>query len=311
MSEPLYYQKEDVMPYMRGMWRDALQKICGLSSSYFSKRHGPCPHCHGKDRFRWTDKVNEPGDGGAFCSQCGASDGIGWLMKLTGEPYSECVNILGRFLGKEPVEYVVKQNKRASSDPGYKFGANAEQDKCLAVMERTVERAVTPLTLFEALGGESYSVGVKALENGAEKVTHVVPCYLVSDDGPDDEPTNLLFIDSDTGEQSFYARNVTYGSVTVTGQTDKAIYLVTDWIIAEHVHFATKQEVWNCFNPANLEIVASRYKGDRQLRVACNPEDMETLYMADDRDLKVLLPNPGGFKQGAQRKLFEPSQLIQ
>lgn len=310
MAVQQFYQKEDVLPYMSGMWRDALQSICGLNNDYFGKKHGPCPNCGGKDRFRWTDKIEHPGDGGAICNNCGGTDGIGWLMKLSGEPFSECVNILGRFLGKVPQEYVIKQNKRASSDPGYKFGSRAEQDKCLALLERTQERAVTPLTTYETLMGESYRVGVKTLENGAEKLTHVVPCFMVNNEGLDDEPVNLLFIDADSGAQSFYARNMTYGTVTVTNQEAKAIYLVTDWVAAEHVAFATKQEVWNCFNAANLEIVAHRYKGDRELRVACLPTDLDTLYMADDSQLKVIIPKGKDFKSGMNPTRFDAEQLL-
>lgn len=133
----MMFQKEDVLPYMKGMWRDALQSLCGLSNDVFNKKHQPCPHCGGKDRFRWTDKLSTDGDGGAVCNGCGNDSGIGWLMKLTGEPYSECINILGRFLGKVPQEYIVKANKRASRASGYSFGSQAPHENCVAVMERT------------------------------------------------------------------------------------------------------------------------------------------------------------------------------
>lgn len=305
-----FYQKEDVIPYMRGMWRDALKSICGLDDSCFSGKHGPCPNCGGSDRFRWTDKVHERGDGGAYCNNCGANDGIGWLQKLTEQPFSECVNILGRFLGKQPQEYVVKKNKQASSTPGYNFGSHADQEKCLAVMERVEFRSVTPLTLFEGLGGESYSVGVKMADDGRERITHVEPCYLVNSDGLLDDPSNILFINADTGEESFYAKRMTYGAVTRTNQTDKAIYLCTNWIDSQHVALATGQEVWNCFNPSNLEIVAHRYNGEREMRVACLPGDKETLIMADDAGLQVVMPNGYGFKSGVRRKLYDPASLL-
>jgi phage/plasmid primase-like uncharacterized protein len=311
MNQPLYYQKEDVMPYTRGMWEEILKSVCGLKPEVFNKKHQPCPHCGGNDRFRWTDKVNEKGDGGAVCNACGNTDGIGWLMKLTGEPYSECVNIIGRFLGKQPQEYVIKKNRIASRDPGYSFSASVEPEKCSALMQRTIELAVTPLTIFEGLGGESYRVGVKSLPDGSESLTHVIPCHLVTSDGPDDdEVVNVLMINADTGSQSFYGKKVTYGSVAVTGKTEKAIYLVVDWIDSQHVNLTTGQEVWTCFTPENLEMVASRYKGDREMRVACMPSDKETLYMADDRALKVLIPNDGGYRSGMRRQLFNASELI-
>lgn len=36
-------------------------------------RHGPCPVCGGKDRFRFDDKA---GRGTWFCNQCGHGDGL-------------------------------------------------------------------------------------------------------------------------------------------------------------------------------------------------------------------------------------------
>ncbi|MED7700474.1 DNA primase, partial [Escherichia coli] len=71
-----------------------------------------------------------------------------------------------------------------------------------------------------------------------------------------------------------------------------------------------RQEVWACFTPENLEMVAYRYKGDREVRVACKPSDKDTLYMADDRQLKIIIPNPGGYRSGMQAKLFSASDLL-
>lgn len=308
-SEFQMYQKEDVMPYMSGMWREALQSICGLKADVFNKKHQPCPHCGGKDRFRWTDKVDRTGDGGAICSNCGNTDGIGWLQKLTGENYSECINILGRFLGKVPQEYVIKANKRAHRSSGYKFGAQAEHEACEAVMNRTETRSSTPLSTFEGICAESYRVGVKVQKDGSERLFHTIPCSMVHSDGIDDEFCNLLIID-DCGNQSFYAKDYTRGSVCVTGSTDKAIYLCVDWIESQHVAISTSQEVWCCFTPSNLEIVASRYKGSRELRVACKVSDSETLYMADDRSLRVIIPNNDRFKDGMQKKIYNASDLL-
>lgn len=308
----MIFQKEDVLPYMKGLWRDALQSICGLHNDVFNLKHQSCPHCGGKDRFRWTDKLSSDGDGGAICNGCGNDSGVGWMMKLTGEPYSEVINILGRFLGKIPQEYRVKANKRASRSSGYNFGKQAPHENCVAVMERTKQVLKTPLTVFEGVGlkdGELYSVGVKTRENGAEALIHAIPCHLVHEDEIDDEMCNILFID-EGGDQSFYAKDYTRGSVSVTGKTDKTIYLCTNWIDAQHIHLATNQEVWNCFSPSNLEIVAFRYKGKRNMRVVCKTTDKETLIAAEERNLDVMIPIDNNYKLGLERKLYKPETLI-
>lgn len=308
----MMFQKEDVLPYMKGMWRDALQSICGLSNDVFNKKHQPCPHCGGKDRFRWTDKLSIDGDGGAVCNGCGNDSGIGWLMKLTGEPYSECINILGRFLGKVPQEYIVKANKRASRASGYSFGSQATHENCVAVMERTKGVLKTPLSVFEGIAppdDEMYSVGVKTLESGGESLIHAIPCYLVHDDGLDDEMCNILMID-EVGEQKFYAKDYTRGSVAVTGKTDNAIYLCVDWVDAQHIHLYTGQEVWACFSSYNVEIVAHRYKGDRKMRVVCKSTDQDVIIAAEERGLDVMLPVNDNFRQGIERKLYKPETLL-
>ena len=308
----MMFQKEDVLPYMKGMWRDALQSLCGLSNEVFNKKHQPCPHCGGKDRFRWTDKLITDGDGGAVCNGCGNDSGIGWLMKLTGEPYSECINILGRFLGKVPQEYIVKANKRASRASGYSFGSQAPHENCVAVMERTKGAFKTPLSVFEGIAppdDEMYSVGVKVLENGGESLIHAIPCHLVHDDGLDDEMCNILMID-ELGEKSFYAKDYTRGSVAVTGKTDNAIYLCVDWVDAQHIHLFTGQEVWACFSSYNVEIVAHRYKGDRKMRVVCKSTDQDVIIAAEERGLDVMLPINDNFRQGIERKLYKPETLL-
>ncbi|MDJ1414082.1 hypothetical protein MU748_31620, partial [Pseudomonas aeruginosa] len=61
-----FYDEKEVLPYMPGMWREALQNSCGIQSRYFNGKHQDCPNCGGKDRFRWTDKLENRGDGGAY-----------------------------------------------------------------------------------------------------------------------------------------------------------------------------------------------------------------------------------------------------
>ena len=44
-------------------------------------RHGPCPCCGGKDRFRMNDLE---GRGTWFCNQCGAGDGLDLVSRFFG-----------------------------------------------------------------------------------------------------------------------------------------------------------------------------------------------------------------------------------
>jgi putative DNA primase/helicase len=60
----------------RGHWASILFKL-GVPSEFLRKRHGPCPKCRGRDRFRFDDKN---GDGTFYCNSCGAGDGFTLLM---------------------------------------------------------------------------------------------------------------------------------------------------------------------------------------------------------------------------------------
>lgn len=69
----------------RGRWHGILVAL-GVDAAFLRDKHGPCPACGGKDRFRFDDK---DGAGTYHCSQCGAGDGFSLLMKVTGKGFAE------------------------------------------------------------------------------------------------------------------------------------------------------------------------------------------------------------------------------
>lgn len=302
------YQKEEVIPYMKGLWREALQSICGLNDSYFTKRHGPCPHCFGKDRFRWTDNLKSPGDGGNICNQCGNDTGIGLMMKLTGEPYSEVINILGRFLGKVPQDYRIKANKRASRTSPYKMGAQIDNERCLEIMGRTEVVDSTPLSVFEGIYSDSgFSVGRKP----SGELIHAAPCFMAYSDGLSDEMCNVMFINEE-GDVSYAAKDYTRQSVSVIGsfKADEYAYLVDNYVDGVRVHLATGNRcVLVCYSSYNMEMVAYALK-DFKLRIACRL-DRELLCVADDRGIDVVIPNDEySFKTGIRKRIYKASDLL-
>jgi putative DNA primase/helicase len=62
----------------RGRWPEILARF-GIDRTFLRNRHGPCPLCGGKDRFRFDDRN---GSGSYFCNQCGASKGDGAGVRL-------------------------------------------------------------------------------------------------------------------------------------------------------------------------------------------------------------------------------------
>lgn len=57
-------------------WREVLMKL-GVAETFLVNKHGPCPVCGGKDRFRFDNR----GKGTFICSRCEAGDGF-QLVKL-------------------------------------------------------------------------------------------------------------------------------------------------------------------------------------------------------------------------------------
>lgn len=89
----------------RGRWPGILSAL-GLADSFMTGKHGPCPLCQGKDRWRWDDK---DGRGTYFCSGCGAGDGVQLAMGITGLSFKDVAQRIEQLAG------VVRQ---AAGKPG-------------------------------------------------------------------------------------------------------------------------------------------------------------------------------------------------
>jgi putative DNA primase/helicase len=66
-------------------WPDVLAQL-GIPEKALRNKHGPCPACGGRDRFRFD---NKRGRGDYICGQCGAGDGFKLLERVHGWPFSE------------------------------------------------------------------------------------------------------------------------------------------------------------------------------------------------------------------------------
>jgi len=84
----------DVAAAAIGHWPDLLTAV-GIDTPRFGK-HGPCPACGGKDRFRLDDKG---GRGTWICNQCGAGDGLTLVGKVTGKPIKEAAELIAPLVG--------------------------------------------------------------------------------------------------------------------------------------------------------------------------------------------------------------------
>ena len=73
-------KRPSVWDDVRGRWQHLLPRL-GVPESFLTGKHGPCPICGGKDRFRFDDK---DGFGTWICNQCGAGGPLKLLELLFG-----------------------------------------------------------------------------------------------------------------------------------------------------------------------------------------------------------------------------------
>lgn len=88
-----------VRKHAQGNWQFVLNR---LGYSFAGGKHEPCPHCGGKDRFRFDDNNITKGDGGWICSQGGngtvGGDGLSFLIDHVGMSASDAVKKVAEVL---------------------------------------------------------------------------------------------------------------------------------------------------------------------------------------------------------------------
>ena len=71
-------------------WDEVLNRL-GVNSSFLTGKHGPCPMCGGKDRWRFSN-FRQHGDW--TCSNCGHGDAFDLLQKLYGWRFPEAISFV-------------------------------------------------------------------------------------------------------------------------------------------------------------------------------------------------------------------------
>lgn len=116
-------QRERIGDLCVGRWESILTSL-GVSPEVLSKKHGPCPMCGGKDRFRFD---NKGGRGTWFCSHCGAGDGFKLLLQMNDWTFPQAAREVERVLGMsredEPKSEFTDEQKRQALRRAWKQSA--------------------------------------------------------------------------------------------------------------------------------------------------------------------------------------------
>jgi putative DNA primase/helicase len=194
----------------RGKWRGILISL-GVGEAHLHKKHGPCPMCGGKDRFRFDNKL---GEGTWFCSQCGAGDGFGLAQKVTGKDFMESVREVAKIVGTSDLK--VDAIARERSDQDFK-DANNKFWRSVVKMERG---CIADLYLCaRGVGQEAYVADLRwgrAIRDGEGAVRPVIAALVR---GPDGVPTTIhrtfLSPDGKTKAEMASPRKMMAGPVVV------------------------------------------------------------------------------------------------
>jgi putative DNA primase/helicase len=107
-----HYTAKQILDKARGQWPSILESL-GINTSFLKNKHGPCPICGGKDRFRFDNKDQK---GTFYCNRCGSGDGIKLLQLYRGYDFAKALNVLAVLFGEPPRErYYITKPKHISS----------------------------------------------------------------------------------------------------------------------------------------------------------------------------------------------------
>jgi putative DNA primase/helicase len=117
----------------RHRWREILPQL-GIETRFLVNRHGPCPLCGGKDRFRFDDK---DGEGTYICGQCGAGNGLILVRKQNGWDFRTACDEIDKIIGADapPLKNALAQSKEPKKD---------DSKRRAEAIRRALAQAVSP-----------------------------------------------------------------------------------------------------------------------------------------------------------------------
>lgn len=285
---------EDIRQRMIGNWEAALLSIVNIDRKVFNGKHQPCPHCMGKDRFRWDNNFETKGDGGAICNQCGNGSGITWLMKLSGMTFPESMEALAGFLNMHPrekLEAIKKQLPKVNHASDYLTDAEV-------------------VSIMEKAGGDTIT--------GKTGELVAIPLYMAGTM----TPCNVAFLAEDesvsfrAGFSHEYTRGrLTRGAVTPIGDKTEWTYLVADYFDAWRAHRLTGAHVWCCWSPENMWEVVRNVSDERRAKLRCIiNNNFDEVCAAENAGLPILITDDGHdirHSVAIRKRLYKPEELFE
>ncbi|AUR94125.1 coil containing protein [Vibrio phage 1.191.O._10N.286.52.B4] len=241
----------------QGQWRTVLENYSVKLPS--NKKHGACPVCGGKDRFRFDDKN---GLGTWYCSQCPEQSGGGlkllsmYLGKTTMATAKELVgDDLHRSIAPKRIHTVNHDEVRAANIEQAKKGAKLMVDAATMAIHSYMDN--------KGLSGEWLVNGEPMMSR--EGITQpgellLVPVYKASGSGIT-ELVNVQKITKDGKKRPLFGGDMQGVHHVIDGAT-KNIAIAEGFATGVTINQATKWKTYVSFNTGNLAAAVKQAKDD-------------------------------------------------
>lgn len=232
-----------------GNWRGIIEGYGAKLPS--GRRHGPCPVCAGKDRFRFDDK---DGRGTYFCSHCGAGSGLSLLALYLAKP---AIDVAKELIGDDPRRTIAPAREHKQTDEQIRAENNKRAARGATLMLSQAIRRPHPYMDAKGLSGEW-------LVNGE---------IMMGPDGERIEPGDMLLVPAFKGgelvniqkiKSSAHKRPITGGDMhgvchCIEGEA-KIVAVVEGYATGVTVNRMTLARTYVAFNTANLSSITAQAK---------------------------------------------------
>lgn len=269
----------DTVKAATGFWPQLLPAL-GISV-HAGGRHGACPACGGKDRFRFD---NQDGRGTWLCNQCGAGDGLNLVEKALSISAKEAAIKVAGMLGKLPESAPVMHDDTADKSRAQSDAAARAQALIAAAFSRTDNAYLSAKGLH---GTQALTLG-DALRCGG--ISFAAGDVLIPLTGEDGTAVNVQLI-SAAGDKRTLPGGQVKGTYWLAGEPDgKTLWLTEGYATGLTVHRLTGQAVYVALSANNLTALAKRLREshpDAMMLIAADRDDNGTGQLKAEEAAKV------------------------
>ena len=246
----------DVVAAATGHWPDLLTAM-GIDTPRRGK-HGPCPACGGKDRFRLDDKG---GRGTWICNKCGAGDGLTLVGKVTGKPIKEAAVLMAPLVGMSAVGLDTAERERIHQQQKAKVEQESRQVEqqrhkaarhAVAIMQDS-EKAHAPYLARKSLGVCLCAVSRIQIREGGENFPPGSLMIPLTNEAA--ELVNVQLIRND-GTKRYLAGGQKAGAYCLI-KGGELVAVVEGYATGQSVFLATGATVYCAMDCGNLPAVAA------------------------------------------------------